>query len=148
MSKSQKLHDLLAQAEAKRKEITNSDKYLDLADEIEDAELEIAGKRQELSDQLSEVQELQKQAAIVKSELIASGEFDEKLFKPKYKNSNYVSASAFYNVIDNHDEFMAVISIPQTVVKNYAKEHEDIKKPVLDCIKAEKPVLTDLELVK
>jgi hypothetical protein len=50
-------------------------------------------------------------------------------------------------VVDNLDEFLSVISITQKTVKDYARDHEDIKNPVLDCIEEVDKKITDLELV-
>lgn len=147
MNKSKKLRDLVVRAALLEDEIINSKEYKLLRIEQEKQKKILERLSLSIDELYVEQKGLLSEAENIKSEILKSGEFDSDVLKPKYRNSNYVDVSGFYRVIDNIDEFLAVISITQSVVKNYAKQNKDIKDEVMGCIKKNKPSLIGFEII-
>lgn len=132
---------LSQEAKKMRAEITNSDAYLDLQETIEGLEDKINEMKEHQEGLLKDALQKEEAAGVILSELLESGEYDDSLVSPTYKNSNHVDVYKFYNVIDDFDEFMARISITQKVVKDYAKERKELKDVALSCIIEDEPKL-------
>ena len=149
-SDSQILAELIQAAKVKRQEVTNSDEYIGLSDQIEDLQDEIDDVANERLGMLEEVGAME-----LKADLISSGKFDTDLFKVKTKNSGNVNSNKFYETVGDHDEFLSLISITQKVVKDYAKDvtkdnektqKKEKKKEIESCIEITQSI-SDLELI-
>lgn len=108
-------------------EIMNSDKYIALKDKLEDVQADLCEMTLPVGIKRNEVSAL-------KDEILKSGEVDTDIAEIKFKVSKEVSISKFYELVEDIDIVLSLASIPQTKLKDYAKENNDIKKAVLGCV--------------
>jgi len=115
-----------------KNDILNSDEYCDIAEKIEKLENELKKLAEPLVKQIDLVRNLEKDILIECKEQGLS-EYDG--YEVKFKKTKKVDNKKLFGVLNNDvDSFVGLATITQKALKDYAKEHKDLKGSLNGCI--------------
>jgi len=122
-------------SDANKQSIMISDEYLAKKALIEDLEQEL---KQMTVGCVNYDEVIQEKAQEIITEMESQGVTGTNLVEIKYKEHKRVNPLALKHVLDDEDAFMTLIDIKQSVVKDFAKDNEALKKPLYSCIEVVK----------